>query len=67
MAFPELTKTAMPILDESLVSTPIEEFHKFAEQRIEGLQLTEDEATLKLYEAAKALGLDMLKSKGDES
>ncbi len=53
----------MPLLDQSLILPPEEEFLRFAEHRLEGLQLTEDNHTLSLYEAAKELGLKKLKQK----
>ena len=53
----------MPILEQFLVTPTEQEFLNFCNQRMEGLQLTEDDATIEIYRKAIQLGLKELEQK----
>ena len=57
----------MPLLQQFLISPPEQEFLRFCEHRLEGLELTEDETKMQLYKEARELGLRKLKQKGVQS
>ena len=57
----------MSRLNISYVTSPYEEFRQFSKSRIEGLSLTEQDATVDLYRRAMEVGLAYLSDENQES
>ncbi len=47
-------------IENKIVDKSEEEFKNFSDQRIEGLKLTLDDEQIKLYNEAKAKGIELL-------
>jgi len=52
----------MTLFEQPIVQTPLEEFRQFTATRLEGLEITEEEASLEVYRRAVEMGLNILKA-----